>query len=1428
MRVPLAAAAVILALPSAAHAADPLALVDKTEKIGPGVQLRHLKTVDETGWYDRQILTADLSSDAVSADLLAGETVTETGPISKKADKAGAAAAVNGDFFDISASQAPAGAAVKNGELLKSADATGWNHVGFGKDEVGRLVDMTLESTATLKGASHPVATLNAAGKANGQLNAYTAKWGTFDRGRGLTGEVAEVLVQNDKVVSVNATAAGSGAIPADGFVLVASGAAAETLRALAPGDDATLAYGLKDAVAKDLKFALGSNRVLVQDGVARPDSELDNDVHPRTILGFKDGGKTMILVTIDGRQSPVLGMTMRQQARFMVSLGVDTAVNLDGGGSTTMVARSLGASNVSLRNSPSDGYERLDPNGVGVFVAPGDGKVDDLVLTPSSDEARVFPGLRRTLSAKAIDSNLTPVPLARGDVRWSTDAGAIDNGQLTAPRDATGTIQVRGTTDTAEAEAQVRVLGPLRTLELSTSRLSIADATPEAAATVRVTGRDGHGFTAPIESPDLTLDYDRSVVRITPEGGRLKVTPLANGGTVLTVKAAGQTVKLPISVGVQTQSAYAFDDEGAATRWASNSTRPVTISKVDEGLKMDFEGMRNKGISAQSVSTRWVPIDGQPLRVRLKIKSNVFVPSGLTYAGFWDSDITPTKPNGNSYGLYGTGIEAKDGWQYVTYTIPSTAKFPIRWNSFQAINTDATQQKAGSIIFGGVEADVPSAVEIPAQEAVRPDALFSPDGRTNGKDDFSFATFSDIQFTGDDPELAKVGVAGLKRVRKTGADLVVLNGDITDYGEAKDTDLARETLEAGGCQLVPFQQEIGKDLDVAPTADTVPCFYVPGNHESYIRGAQGTLDNWKAEFGAAYGTIDHKGTRFVFLNSALGSLRSSDYAQLPWLKEALDQAETDPTIKNVAVYAHHPVDDPAEAKSSLLTDRTEVQLIRKLLTEFRQDSDKGITMTGSHAQIAHTDRVEGVNYTVLPSTGKSPYGTPDRGGFTGWMRWSVDSDAKADDQWLTSDVRAFAQSIVLNAPDALEVGTKATLSGEIVQPTGVRNGSRVVPLTYPMSVRWGGSDGLAVGSGEAAIAAAKAARKIAILDPVTRELTALRQGTVDVSVTNDSMREYTDEASLEPIVEKRTITVSPSTGPGPRFSAPTPAFTAQPANTVSAPQTVTVTNTGDAPLRISDVRIEAQGASEGVFQLASETCKSGEIAPGESCRVLVRFAPAQPNVTSSAALVFRTNTADDEHTVPLTGASVVLGQGPAGQDGAPGAPGADGKDGATGPQGPGGESGAPGLPGATGPRGNPGPAGTPGLTGPKGAPGVGAPGAPGEQGPKGDKGPKGDRGPRGAAARVSVSCRLIDGRRSVRCTVRTTTKVNGSSRLKASVRVAGRTRTATRAGRVTVTVPVGRRLGSTTRVRVASSVGTAKRSITVVTGRDARRTTLK
>ncbi|MEV4299734.1 phosphodiester glycosidase family protein [Microbispora rosea] len=1129
--------------PAAAHASvgppEPvtggLPLINRTEEIGPGVGLQHVKALDRQGWYDAQFLTVDLSNSAVTTDLLTAGPVASGGPLSVAANKAGAVAGVNGEFFDIGSSNAALGGEVQNGQLLKTADIGGRQHVGVGDDRIARLVDLTVDATAGFAGADHTVLSINAANgpgvPANG-LIAFTSAWGDYSRNRGLTGvaadQIAEVLVENGSVVSVTPNGpAGSGTIPQDGFVLVGRDAAATAIRALRPGDPVKLSYALADDVAKTMKFALGHGGTIVSGGQVV--DGLDTSIAPRTALGFKDAGHTLVLATWDGPGGTGKGgVGIDKEARDLAAMGVETAVNLDGGGSTTMVARALGAQDATLRNAPSDGGERSDPNGVGVFVAKGDGKLHQLLIKPAPGAAsadggvKVFPGLHRALIAQGVDDHQTPVTVDPASVRWSGSGASVTDGVLAAPDKQRDQINVKAKVGGEVAHEKVTVLGPVTGVELSSQRLAIADATPAAAATVSVTGRDDQGYTAPIDPQDLSLDYDHSVVDIRPVDGTLKITPLTDAGTILTISVAGRSVQLPITIGVQTQTVYDFNDDVLA-RWRNNSTAATTFSVDPDGLRIDFQGMRNVGIAAVSASQR-VQVPGQPLRLRMRIKSSINVPSGLTYMGYFDAA-------GKSGGVYGTGLTASGDWQYATWTLPANTAFPISISSFQGINTNVAQQKPGTFILDRIEADVPTSIDLPARAGLQADPIVSSDGSLSaGGGTWQFATLSDVQFTADNPALTQVATAAIKRIRATKPDLIVLNGDITDRGLPQDLALARQVLTDAGCDLIPAGQEPAKDSTPDPAADSVPCYYVPGNHESYgLNNVQSDLTNFTDQFGRPYRTFDHKGTRFILLASSLGSLRGTTWDQLPMMQKALADAEKDPSVRNVLVFAHHPVDDPDDAKSSQLGDRDEVALLERMLTDFRDSTDKGAAMVGSHAQIAGVHRVEGVPYTVLPSSGKNPYGTPDRGGFTGWVDWSVDSRRTADQQWIEADVRAFAQSITLDTPDSLQVSKTAQLSGSIVQPEGVSTGARVVPLQYPMSVHWGGSSNLAIGSGKAAIDAARRAHKVAILDPQTRTLTALQSGSVTVSVTNDSMRAYTDDSSLAPITTSKTIQVVPS-----------------------------------------------------------------------------------------------------------------------------------------------------------------------------------------------------------------------------------------------------------------------------------------------------------
>jgi len=156
----------------------------------------------------------------------------------------------------------------------------------------------------------------------------------------------------------------------------------------------------------------------------------------------------------------------------------------------------------------------------------------------------------------------------------------------------------------------------------------------------------------------------------------------------------------------------------------------------------------------------------------------------------------------------------------------------------------------------------------------------------------------------------------------------------------------------------------------------------------------------------------------------------------------------------------------------------------------------------------------------------------------------------------------------------------------------------------------------------------------------------------VTVSVTNDSMRAYTDDSSLAPITTSKTIQVGPATSAA-VLSADTPVFTDQPADAKKGEvRKVTVTNTGTQPLQVTGASIaNASAADPGAFTVLHNTCTSHSVAPGHSCFVSVQFAPTQPDVTSTASLVLTSNTAAGTTTVPLTATSTGL-KWPSGGDG--------------------------------------------------------------------------------------------------------------------------------------------------------------------------------
>lgn len=95
----------------------------------------------------------------------------------------------------------------------------------------------------------------------------------------------------------------------------------------------------------------------------------------PRTAAGVGKNGRFLILLVVDGRQPRwSVGMTTAETAEWLRSLGASDAINLDGGGSTTLALRRP-PGRVDVLNRPVNynliGNERVVANHLGFRAAP-------------------------------------------------------------------------------------------------------------------------------------------------------------------------------------------------------------------------------------------------------------------------------------------------------------------------------------------------------------------------------------------------------------------------------------------------------------------------------------------------------------------------------------------------------------------------------------------------------------------------------------------------------------------------------------------------------------------------------------------------------------------------------------------------------------------------------------------------------------------------------------------------------------------------------------------------------------------------------------------------------------------------------------------------------------------------------------------------
>lgn len=346
---------------------------ERTVDLAAGVQLTKIR--DPKGPWKIHIVSIDLDQASTIEPVLAAGRLPGFETTSSMARRYGAVAAINGDYARESGR--PVMTFAQDGELVQTALAWG--------------VNFAVNSTETETFIKHqePLVWFQESG-ADHIVNQFNSYWPGPDQISGfshLAGYVApppnsacsarmypvegprpaQDRIGIEQPHEVHTVVCKDRKLwPKGGKVVaapIAGSRAPEIFPGLEVGEQVNLGWSLG---WPDVYETIGGNPTLVRNGeiFVTDENTAFHARHPRTGVGTTPDGR-VLFVTVDGRQPGYsVGMRLVRFAKLFKQLGADFALNLDGGGSTTM------AINGEVVNRPSDGGER--PVSSALLLLPG------------------------------------------------------------------------------------------------------------------------------------------------------------------------------------------------------------------------------------------------------------------------------------------------------------------------------------------------------------------------------------------------------------------------------------------------------------------------------------------------------------------------------------------------------------------------------------------------------------------------------------------------------------------------------------------------------------------------------------------------------------------------------------------------------------------------------------------------------------------------------------------------------------------------------------------------------------------------------------------------------------------------------------------------------------------------------------------------
>ncbi|MFK7692770.1 phosphodiester glycosidase family protein [Paenibacillus sp. HJGM_3] len=625
-------------------------------------------------------------------------------------------AGVNGDFFDLTkyGTGVPGGLFMGDGKILNTPDS---NYAVFMMDFDGTtryVPNPTLTRTVTIKGTTSNISHINRYREPN-QLVLYTFDYADTTKTNNLGDEVVLDVLEGDvkpgqtmrlKVAEVRKDT-GNSPLTEGKVVLSASGTARPILSGLQAGDEITASFAFPPGY-ENVKLAM-SGYMLMQNGVVLNDVP-PAGVHPRTAIGTKADG-TVVMMEIDGRAPGFSeGVETSELGQIMKDMGVVNALNLDGGGSSTFIARLPGESTFRMLNRPSDGVERQTGNSLLLINKTPAADASKLVIQPQFE--RVLAGTALPMQAKAVDATGHPATFT-GTVSWSTNAtyGTIDgNGTFTAGSTA-GVAPIQATSAGLSGSGSVEVVTALTELKFPDAEKAVDSGST---ITLKVQAlRNGQEIVSNNRLFQWRVEGD--IGSVDAAGVFHATTESGKAGKIF---AKYGNVETSMGVKVGTPPVMLEDFEGDLSRYlvtagASYNKSIASITNQDEyvragnqALKLEYDFTGKPSTSGAYLQAKnaanYIQIPGYPKKIGMWVYGD--------NSGYWLR--AQIRANGGT--ASGTPINFTDdavgvnwtGWKYVEADVPQGLTLPLTMDMpVRHMATAAKVKRAGAIYVDNIRA---------------------------------------------------------------------------------------------------------------------------------------------------------------------------------------------------------------------------------------------------------------------------------------------------------------------------------------------------------------------------------------------------------------------------------------------------------------------------------------------------------------------------------------------------------------------------------------------------------------------------------------------------------------------------------------------------------------------------------------------------